>query len=701
MSDLIELQRNYILSFINDIKTEHNLKFLIIDDCVNALLDSLFADKNELLRAVTAIDLIDSSKRKGQPSVEAIYLLKPTKFNINCMDADFSNRPPKYKRAHIRFLPGFRDYLIKHFHGKQYLPQYICTLAEVQCAFTPRESLVFQTLGVDQPLQIFYNKKCIDLIERNIDRTVQCLLNLCIVTGEYPIVRYSQPSPEAYKICPATMLAKKLAFQFQEALDDYARKDETFPPPSSRPRAVCIITERSLDPFSLILHEFSYQSMAYDLAPGVDTRTDIYHYSAETETGQREDKVSKLSELVDPDWAELRHRHIMDASEYLTAKINELIAKNPLLVDRANVKTSTDLLSVVAHLKDFDEERRRITLHRSLIDECLKINEQRQLAELADFEQALAGFGLDADGNKFKGVTEKLLEVLMNKGANITDKIRYILAYALYRGGIIKEDFVKLLSFIGVNAGHPFFQHFMTLFSNFGYLGYTLIKEKAGDKPYKKEWHHETILNDPNTYNTSRFVPAAANNLSKVITNPLFLNEEAFPYVKDKPIEVLEDETPDNIGYNYSSTSLRNPRHKASWTKNTQNRAPRQRFFYYSLGGLTYGEIRTAYMQSQLKNKDIFIGTDCILTPLDVMQSVEKLSEPRDALGLQDDAKEKEKVPDFLFDRAVVAPVVSQHVHKVSHQRPSNDAKPVMPTPPPQEKEKKRSKFSKFLRSKS
>ncbi|SCU93997.1 LADA_0G05952g1_1 [Lachancea dasiensis] len=699
MSNLIELQRNYILSFINAIQTEHNLKFLIIDSTVDDLLDSLFADRSELLHVVTAVDKIDSVNRKGQPSVEAIYLLEPTKFNINCMDADFSNRPAKYKRAHIRFLPGFRGNLVRFFDSKRYLPQYIGTLAEVGCSFTPKESIVFQTLGIDQPLQIFYNKQCSDLIEVHISKTVQCLLNLCIVTGEYPTVRYSQPSSETYAVSPATMLAKKLAFEFQEALDDYARKDESFPPPSSRPRAIFLITERSLDPFSLFLHDFSYQAMAYDLVPEVDTRTDTYTYFAENERGEREEKLSRLRELDDTDWTELRHQHIMEATEYLNAKVNELIAKNPLLVDRANVKTTTDLLSVVAHLKGFDEDRRRIALHRTLIDKCLEVNEQRKLAELADFEQAMAGFGADAEGNRYKGAVENLLDCLLSKSANITDKVRFIIIYALFRGGLIEEDFAKLLSFIGVTPGHSFYKHFMTLFANFHYVGIPLVRERPSAKPFKKDWHHDTILNDPNTYNTSRFVNAVCNNLSKVITNQLLLSEQAFPYVKDKPIEALEEDTIDDGSYNYSSTSLRNPRHKASWTrKTTQNRAPRQRFFYYSIGGLTYSEIRSAYLQSQLKNKDIFIGTDAILTPLDVMQSIEKLSEPREILNLKCDRKERESPPDYLFDRAVAPPIASQHVHKASHQKESVNAKPVMPTPPPQEK--KRSKLSKFLRSK-
>ena len=95
MSNLVELQRNFIINILKEVRTEHNIKFLVIDDVVDQLIDSLFADRNDLLTYVTAVDRIDSPKRKGQSSVEVIYLLKATKFNINCMYADFGNNSIK------------------------------------------------------------------------------------------------------------------------------------------------------------------------------------------------------------------------------------------------------------------------------------------------------------------------------------------------------------------------------------------------------------------------------------------------------------------------------------------------------------------------------------------------------------------------------------------------------------------------------
>lgn len=695
-----------MLEILNGIETAHNIKFLIIDEFTERLIESLFSSVNDLLNYVTTLDRIDSPKRKGQPSVDAIYLLQPTKFNMNCIDADFSSIPHKYRTAHIRFLPGMEPHLLEYFHSRRYIKQNLGSLVEAKIGFLPRESQYFQTLNIDKPMQLFFNKNCNNLIEKNIKRTIHSLLNLCIITGEYPIIRFSQASQSEMGLTPSSRLAEKLAKEFQMALDAYLRDHEDFPPESTRPRAILLITDRMLDPFSPLLHDFSYQAMAHDLNNDIDTRSDVYHYKAENELGELEDKDSRLTDIMDPDWVELRHQHIVDANEYLGGKIKEMIAKNPLLVDRSKVKDTTDLLSVVAHLKSFDEERRRMILHKTLIESCLTQNQERKLAELAEVEQNLAGFGMNIDGEKIKHITDLLLEALISKHSTLTDKMRCILIYCVYRGGIIESDFLKLLAFIGVDEEHEYYHSFVLLFNNYKYLGFKLAKDAPRDKPFQKQWFHDTIIKDSSIYTTSRFIPAAGNILSKVIANPLLLSEESFPYVKDKPIELLDEEEREAAGASasaYSSTSLRNPRHKAAWTKNNNNlqkNAPRQRFFYYVIGGITYPEIKAAYDQSSLKNKDVFIGSDGILTPLSYMRSIEHITDARENLNLRDDEREKEDIPEFLLkDSKPVAKPVS-HVHIRSHQE---QRRPVMQPVKVEEekpKEKKRHKFTKFLRSK-
>ncbi|AMD18999.1 HBR098Cp [Eremothecium sinecaudum] len=717
MSDLIVLQRDYIISCLNSIRTDNGIKFLVIDSLVDELFNYLFVERNELLSHVTAVDLIDSRSRVGKPSVDVIYMISATKFNISSIEADFSTSPTRYRRHHIRFMPGFTPELAYYLKSKRYVSQYMASLSEIKCSFIPKAHNFFETMGIDQSTQIFFNPQCKDLIEQAIQKTVQSLLNICIVTGEYPIVRYSEPNRDVLEVCRATVLAKRLAFEFQSALDDYARQNEDFPPSNPRPRSVLIITDRCLDLMSPLVHDFSYQCMAYDLVNDLDLRTAVYRYEAENERGEMEKKSSKLLDLVDPDWVELKHQHIADASEALNEKINDMISKNPLLVDRSKVKTTTDLLSVVAHLKDFDEVRRRITLHKKLIDQCLELSKQRGLVELSYMEQSLCGYGIDFEGNKVKQLAEELVTMLAEDAPSITDKIRYMIEYAMLKGGLIESDFAKLLAFIGIEKDHGYFQHFMILFKNFRYLGFKLVKADVKAAPFEKEWMHDTVTNDPNIYQTSRFVPALANILSSTITNPLLVSEASFPYVKDKPIELLDPESGTSLAASSYTSSLRNPRHKASWAKtNSQSKLPKQRFFYYIIGGITNIELKAAYSQAQLKNKDIFIGSDAVLTPLKFMQTVEKLSESRARLKLQYDEPVPSAIPENLAHQRPLVPEQTEerpntqpNVHRVNPKStgeemghtsitPTQTVSNETPLEHVNEKEKRRHKFKKFLR---
>lgn len=59
MSDLIELQKNNLLSLLSEVQTPHNVKFLVIDAEVEKFLSYLFSNPGELLRHVTGVDRID------------------------------------------------------------------------------------------------------------------------------------------------------------------------------------------------------------------------------------------------------------------------------------------------------------------------------------------------------------------------------------------------------------------------------------------------------------------------------------------------------------------------------------------------------------------------------------------------------------------------------------------------------------------
>lgn len=688
----IRLTSKGILNLIRSVRTENGLKILVLDETTEELVFSVLG-KNELLDVVTAIERIDR-RRNNQVQVEAVYLLEPTLFSVNCLIADFTNIPARYKAAHIYLLPGLTIEVSNHMNSNYQLKKNIRTVEEFYLNIHPKEANAFTTKNPGA-LQVYYNPQCHDLVTQSVKRTATCLVDVCVLTGEYPIIRYYQPNDnDSY--FNASILPKMIANEFQDQLDEYTRHHPDFPPASTRQRSIFMITDRTLDLFAPLLHEFSYQAMAYDLSSNI--HRDVYKYEAETEMGTMEPKESKLDDK-DDEWNQLKHLHILDAKELLNSKTEEFLAKNPLFVDRSNIKTTSDILSAIAHLKGFDEDRRKLILHKTLIEELILINGERKLVELSEFEQDVANFGVDIEGERIKNLSDVLITLLSYQSYTTNDKIRVIVIYGLFRGGLIEQDFVKLLNFIGI-LDEAEVANYLKFFANFELIGFKLIKPNLKSKSvFKRQLFHTSV--SENAYNTSRFRPAIEPIISKLLSNTL--DDITFPYIKDKPLDMETDITRTN---STSTISLKNPKHKASWAKsNSQYQPPRQRIFYFIAGGATYSELKSVYELSNKFEKDVIIGSDEFITPIQFVYEVKRLSMERPDLKL---------FLDWLNHRPTTAPKYllevyadnarpkqqQHHQHSTSNTYKLETAEQAQQAQQPvhEDKEKKRSKFKKFFK---
>lgn len=664
---LINLQRQYILDQIKRVQLQGCLYALIIDDRTEALLNQVVS-KDNILRVVTSIEKLDS-KRRQQSFIEAIYFVELTPYTIKCMIADVETN--RYKKGHGLFLPIVQGEMeVSHLYNS---PKFMNNpkvlnyfnngenINYINASFNPVETRVFLADDLTpNSMPVYYNENCAELVLPQIRVAAKALVNLMVLTGEYPLIRFYAPQNPTHK---ASRLPELIADEFQRQIDNYARLNHDYPPPSiqDKPRSILVITDRTLDLFAPLLHEFTYQAMAMDIVHSLE-REGVYSFQSENEKGEMKEVKTELENEDDEDWVSLRHLHIIESSELIINKINELIKKNPMMVDRSKATTSSDLMYIVAHLKGFDEERKQITLHKKLIDECLDINANRKLAEFAaDFEQNCTAGGTSFEGIKNKQLANDLIDLLARDDLHVNDKMRLVLIYGLYRGGLIEPDFVKLVKFIGVKD-RQIISLISRCFTNLHKLGFPIIKSNVKDKPLKKELFH--TINNEGTYNTSRFGPGLKAVLQKATKYQL--DEEWFPYFRDKP---LEDDMPasttnanSNSQNGAPNSSLRNPRIKASWAQSSNKvslnlgsiNRPKQRIFCYVAGGMTYSEMRSIYELSNATNKDFYIGSESILKPRDFLiglQSIDAVKLPNDLdLHLYKQMTSSKEVPIELFE---------------------------------------------------
>lgn len=264
-------------------------------------------------------------------------------------------------------------------------------------------------------------------------------MSVCITLRVNPLIRYFTPT--RYD-CASKDLPSQIALRVQQRIDalveagfQFRSADEAS---SGGGPTVLLVTDRTMDVVSPILHEFTYQAMTYDL---LDIQDDRYEHEFETAEGPelREVKISDSDVL----WRQVRHMHMREAIDKLMTEFNKFCSSNTKLTGREQATTLGDMRSMLAGLSEFQEQRDSFSLHLGMAQRAMNVFETKQLPVMAMVEQDLAN-GLTADGRAPKTVLEEMVPILDDSRADHFDKVRLLLLYLIFRGGIYEADLKRL-----------------------------------------------------------------------------------------------------------------------------------------------------------------------------------------------------------------------------------------------------------------
>jgi syntaxin-binding protein 1 len=468
--------------------------------------------------------------------------------------------------------------------------------------------------------------------------------------GEYPKVRYYKPRNPTHE---ASVLSTHLARFVQEELDSYAQWNKDFPAPSNRPQGVLIITDRSMDLMAPLVHEFTYQAMAHDLLPIKDVEKPTFHMKINEGTPEEEEKDMELHDK-DKVWVENRHRHMKDTIDKLMDDFNKFISQNPNFTNGNQDTTSINAIKdMMAGLPQFQEMKEAYSLHLTMTQQCMDQFEHHKLPDLASVEQTLAT-GVDEDFKKPKNILVEVVRLLDDEAISHADRLRLIMAWIIYRDGVIPEDIRRLLSHAGLPPSDA------EVSTNLELLGARTTRELKEVRPaplplFPRDKRASLSQED---YALSRFEPALKRLLDNLSLGTL--DQTLFPYVKP-PLDPNEDAA-------LAQTSLRAaaPRWAGAGRRVVENR---QRYIVFVAGGATYSEARSCYEISALRTKDVFLATSHMLNPQLFLRQVRDLSVDKRRLDLPQD-RPKPKAPAHLFERPAPPPQQRIPVGQGQGQRP-------------------------------
>ncbi|KAH9913550.1 Sec1-like protein [Epithele typhae] len=648
------------MSLIESVKTKFleaiRSVILVVDEHSQRLLNSVLKQYDILEENVTQIESI-ANHREPQPGLEAMYILMATSQNVERIIKDCSGAQPVYSGVHLFFVDALPEPLFQRLMSSPAEPR----LKALQELFVNFWAIEAQAFSSKTPATFFnlYSaprsetsfKPWLDRLNEELRFISQMISNVCITLNEYPYVRYYTPShhpplgplqphastrppppPEgsgrwrtnlarggearAYESVEGDYVAKVLAFMVQQHLDDHKKSDPNFPKPSdpARPRGTLIITDRAMDTVAPLLHEFTYQAMANDLLP-IDDGTS-YRYKFQTQTGT-EDKTATLSD-ADNVWTDIRHMHMREAIDKLMADFNKFLQDNAGFKGEGAASLN-DMKDMLASLPQFQEQRDKFSLHLNMAQECMGIFERDKLPAVATVEQNCAT-GLTAEGKTPKTLVEEMVPLLDSRDVVNMNKVRIIALYIQHREGVPDEDRRRLYQHARLTMAE---QDAVNALVKLG----VRISRGAGDKDVKKKIKQKT--NSEEEYELSRYKPVLRTVLEEHVANKL--DPTLFPYVKDSPsagptTSSLRSSPAPSVQPAVSLRSQKPSWHKASRVGGGGGRDDnRQRIIVFVAGGMTYSEMREAYVLSRTLNKDIIIGSTHTLTPRDFVDDLKAL----------------------------------------------------------------------------
>ncbi|XP_023662283.1 syntaxin-binding protein 3 isoform X1 [Paramormyrops kingsleyae] len=561
-------------TIITDCRKSEVWKILILDYFTTKLMSSCCKMSDLMSEGITIVE--DLFKiREPVPQMKAIYFISPTEECVEALVNDFKKKP-KYKAAYVYFTDYCDDALF--FKMKQHCGKFIRVCKEINLAFLPHESQVF-TCDNAAAFKSIYGVHSKDK-ERTLETLADQIVTLCATLEENPGIRYRESSlGHAKKL--AELVDQKLTHHF-EIEGNTTKKAKT--------QAQLLIVERGFDPATPVLHELTYQAMAYDLIP---IKNDIYKYKTK-DGSEKEALLNEEDEL----WVKLRHMHVAQVSEQIPKLVKEISAsKKPS--DAKNL-TISGLSQLMKKMPSFRKQLAQKVVHLNLTEDCMK-QFQDSVEKLCKAEQDLA-LGADAEGQKVKDPMRTLLPVLLYNHS-VYDKIRAVLLYIFSLNGTTEENLSKLIQHVKIENESEFIL-------NWKELGVPVISPGTASFPVRKPSRRERA---EETYSLSRWTPIIKDVMEDVLERKLDTRE--WPHQSTGP-----------AAWNGSGAVSARQKHKP----NAQDeRRSGSRLIIFIIGGIGYSEMRCAYEVMQaVKSCEVIIGSSHIVTPTSLLDDIKTLSKP-------------------------------------------------------------------------
>ena len=565
-------------------------------------MSELLEENIHLVENITMKQGGEYLRRQPLPALTAVYFITPTVESVNRLIADYRDKKrPMYNSCHLFFSSRLSDALLGKLKASPVIGR-VAGFKELNLEMVSIEANSFVLDSPSSLSKLFAPEETPAATDAKLQeqhRVAAMVSTLCATLGEMPHIRYAQ-RPVASSV--AAILHSKLL--------ELSKPGSSFPSrvQTDAERPTLLILDRSSDPLSPLLHEFTYQAMAQDLLP---IQEDRYRYNYVGNAGQKLSKEVLLND-TDPLWSRLRGMHIADLGTTLHTEYKQFIAEHPEAAKLAKQGGEKELKTMTEGLRGmpkFQEMSARYSLHMALTQELMKRYQECSLETVATLEQNMAT-GEDAQGKAYKSALPELRALLERSDLLLSpvDKMRLLMIYVITQDGIKQEERRQLNHIAGISPEDQ------VAILNLYYLTVTLLQ---GTGAKKGKGAAKAKANDQG-YDVSRYVPPLKRTVEDLLTSGLSTSEYPFVAPPDALLASARDD---------ASKKKKGGGGGASGGGVADVPATGRRLIVFVLGGLSYSELRAMHELARAQNREILIGTTAMLTPQTYLLALKEMKQ--------------------------------------------------------------------------
>ena len=339
---------------------------LVVDNYSAKVLSSYLTMSDLLNRGIFTVELI-TNKRNRFPNYGVIYFLSPTQKSITALIEDFSNlKRPKYNRAYIYFTHRLPENLLEMLATEGVI-RHTVLLKELNLSFFTKEDIVFD-LDWESGLKIFNCSE--EMKNKMIQSICDRLFTVLTTLNIHPYIQYQANS----RLC--ALLSDKIEDIFNN--NKFAK--------NLKKEGILLLTDRSIDVTSPLLHDYNYRALCYDLMEVKNQSITINN------------KKISLSDENDL-WHSYKLLHIAEVFHRLSKDFEDFQKSDLSKVGKtSNMDSFSDMANALTNMSSYKIKTNQLSSQIHLAEELNKKYKNNHIYEIIELEQDIVSG--ENDGGK-------------------------------------------------------------------------------------------------------------------------------------------------------------------------------------------------------------------------------------------------------------------------------------------------------------